>query len=169
MDERSLGPRQNAGACRHQSLHGPVGQEPSLSSGITSRLAGIRGGPQGAVSDVGDPTERLTSFTALRLPNGTTLYGSRPDPAPLRESPLTGSIVSPVPVRLLAFGEPPGGSRSTVGGRVPGGCDLPAPAPLAPRASAPSGRGKRCRGRPESLSIRVNIIIVMIKRMFRFN
>jgi hypothetical protein len=46
---------------------------------ITSRLAGIRGGPQGAVSDVGDPTERLTSLTALRHATTATLYGSQPD------------------------------------------------------------------------------------------
>src|SRR6516165_5004245 len=150
MNGRSLGPRRNAGACRHQSLHGPVGQEPSLPSGITSRLAGIRGVPQGAVSDVGDPTERLTSLTALRLPKGTTLYGSRPDPAPLRGSPLTGLIVAPARGRLLGCARPPGGSRSTVGGRVPGGSDGSAPAPLAPRASTPVGRGE---ARPRSARV----------------
>src|SRR5438105_6713832 len=79
MDGRSLGPAATAGACLHQSLRGPSHQEPSLPSGITSRLAGIRGGPQGAVSDVGDPTERLTSLTALRLAKLATLYGSRSD------------------------------------------------------------------------------------------
>ena len=79
MDGRSLGPRPDAGAWLHQSLCGSSGQEPSLPLGITSRLAGIRGGPRGAVSDVGDPTERLTSLTAFRLPELTTLYGSQSD------------------------------------------------------------------------------------------
>ena len=32
-----------------------------------------------AVSDVGDPTERLTSLTAFRLATFATLYGSQPD------------------------------------------------------------------------------------------
>ena len=76
MDGRSLGPASTAGTRLHQSLRGSADQEPSLSLGITSRLAGIRGGPQGAVSDVGDPTERLTSLTALRLATYATLYGS---------------------------------------------------------------------------------------------
>ena len=79
MDGRSLGPRANAGAWLHQSLGGSTGHEPSLPLGITSRLAGIRGGPHGAVSDVCDPTERLTSFTAFRLAKFATLYGSQPD------------------------------------------------------------------------------------------
>ncbi len=79
MDGRSLGPRANAGAWLHQSLGGSTGHEPSLPLGITSRLAGIRGGPQGAVSDVCDPTERLTSLTALRHATTATLYGSQPD------------------------------------------------------------------------------------------
>ena len=80
MNGRSLGPAPTAGARLHQSLRGPADQEPSLPSRITSRLAGIRGGPQGAVSDVGDPTERLTSLTALRLATDATLYGSWSDP-----------------------------------------------------------------------------------------
>src|SRR5271154_1857951 len=79
MDGRSLGPRWFAGAWLHQSLRGSTGHEPSLPWGITSRLAGIRGGPQGAVSDVGDPTERLTSLTAFRLAKHATWYGSQPD------------------------------------------------------------------------------------------
>jgi hypothetical protein len=80
MDGRSLGPALTAGARLHQSLRGSADQEPSLPLRITSRLAGIRGGPQGAVSDVGDPTERLTSLTALRLATYATLYGSSSDP-----------------------------------------------------------------------------------------
>ena len=79
MNGRSLCPRPTAGAWLHQSLDESAGHEPSLPLRITSRLAGIRGGPQGAVSDVGDPTERLTSLTALRRPTFTTLYGSAPD------------------------------------------------------------------------------------------
>ena len=69
MRERFLCPLSRAGACMQQSLSGSSGQEPPLSCWITSRLAGIRGGPQGAVSDVGDPTERLTLLPALRLAN----------------------------------------------------------------------------------------------------
>jgi hypothetical protein len=79
MDGRSLGPRFFAGAWLHQSPCGSTGHESSLPLGITSRLAGIRGGPQGAVSDVSDPTERLTSLTAFRLAKHATLYGSQPD------------------------------------------------------------------------------------------
>ena len=66
MGERSPGPAVTAGASLHQSPCGPRDHGPSLPLRITSRLAGIRGGPRGAVSDVGDPTERLTSVTALR-------------------------------------------------------------------------------------------------------
>src|SRR5262245_41684819 len=79
MDGRSLGPAWHAGTCRRQSLRGASDHGPSLPLGITSRLAGIRGGPRGAGSDVGDPTERLTSLTALRLANLATLYGTRSD------------------------------------------------------------------------------------------
>src|SRR5262245_29861416 len=67
MGGRSPGPAVTAGARVHQSPCGPRDHGPSLPLWITSRLAGIRGGPRGAVSDVGDPTERLTSVTALRL------------------------------------------------------------------------------------------------------
>ena len=52
----------------HQSLRGVSDQEPSLLRRVTSRLGEIRGGPHGAVSDVGDPTERLASLSAFRLP-----------------------------------------------------------------------------------------------------
>src|SRR3954454_20280195 len=109
MNGRSLCPSLNAGAWLHQSLRESTGQEPSLPSGITSRLAGIRGGPQGAVSDVGDPTERLTSLSALRLPNTRRCTAPSPMPTPLRESPLTRSILSPGPHHLLAASGPPGG------------------------------------------------------------
>ena len=86
MDGRSLGPAATAGACLHQSLRGPSDHEPSLPSGITSRLAGIRGDPRGAVSDVGDPTERLTSLPALRL--ATARRCTAPGPIPT----LSGSL-----------------------------------------------------------------------------
>src|SRR5271155_1484334 len=79
MGGRSPGPASDAGASVHQSPCGPSDHGPSLPLRITSRLAGIRGGPQGAVSDVGDPTERLTSLTALRLATDATLYGSSSD------------------------------------------------------------------------------------------
>ena len=67
MRRRFLCPLSRASTCMQQSLSGSSGQEPPLSCWITSRLAGSRGGPQGAVSDVGDPTERLTLLPALRL------------------------------------------------------------------------------------------------------
>src|SRR6516164_8901858 len=79
MRGRSPGPAVTAGASWHPSPCGPSDHGPSLPLWITSRLAGIRGGPRGAVSDVGDPTERLTSLTALRLATNATLYGSRSD------------------------------------------------------------------------------------------
>jgi len=78
-------PRARVGYARshvHQSLSGVSDREPSLSQRVTSRLGEIRGGPRGAVSDVGDPTERLASLTAIRLPNLTTLYGSQSDHGP---------------------------------------------------------------------------------------
>src|SRR5262245_27220249 len=123
--------------CAGRSGHGP-----SLPSRITSRLAGIRGGPRGAVSDVGDPTERLISLTAFRLATLTTLYGPRPDPVPLRESPLTRSILAPARRHLLATAPGrPAGSRPTAWGRVPAASDPRAPA-AARRGRAPHpGRG----------------------------
>src|SRR5262249_35822370 len=82
MGGRSLGPAVTAGASWPQSPCGPRDHGPSLPLRITSRLAGIRGGPRGAVSDVGDPTERLTSVTALRL----TRTRRRAAPGPIRPS-----------------------------------------------------------------------------------
>src|SRR5262249_11578205 len=66
----------------HQSLGAVSDRAPSLAYRVTSGLGEIRGGPRGAVSDVGDPTERLASLTAIRLPNLTTLYGSQSDHGP---------------------------------------------------------------------------------------
>src|SRR5262249_26776003 len=66
------------------------------------RLAGIRGGPRGAVSDVGDPTERLTSVTALRRARSRRCTATGPIPDPLRESPPTSWSLSPGPLHLLA-------------------------------------------------------------------
>ena len=104
MNGRSLGPAWDAGACLHQSLGGSSDHEPSLPCGITSRLAGIRGGPQGAVSDVGDPTERLTSLAALRLATHATLYGSRSDAEPAQgvsPDPIDSSTRAASPPRFL--------------------------------------------------------------------
>src|SRR6516164_7820587 len=82
MGEHSLGPAVLAGASLHQSPHGSRDHGPSLPLRITSRLAGIRGGPRGAVSDVGDPTGRLTSVTALRLTRSRRCAA----PGPIRPS-----------------------------------------------------------------------------------
>ena len=119
MRKRFLCPLSQAGACMQQSLSGSSGQEPPLSCWITSRLAGIRGGPQGAVSDVGDPTERLTLLPALHLPNDDVVRL----PArvgPLRESPLTPSILSVQRAHLLlTVSGPRGESPPTASVRVP--------------------------------------------------
>src|SRR6516165_6783356 len=102
MGGRSPGPAVTAGASWHPSPCGPSDHGPSLPLWITSRLAGIRGGPRGAVSDVGDPTERLTSVTALRLTRSRRCAAPGPMPDPLRESPPTSSSLSPGPLHLLA-------------------------------------------------------------------
>ena len=60
----------------HQSLRGVSDQEPSLLRRVTSRLGEIRGGPHGAVSDVGDPTEHWLRCRLFAYPNAT-LYGSQ--------------------------------------------------------------------------------------------
>src|SRR5260370_5781900 len=135
MDGRSLGPAWNAGACLHQSLGGSLDHEPSLPCGITSRLAGIRGGPQGAVSDVGDPTERLTSLTALRLATLATLHGSRSDAD-------SAQGVSPDPIdSSTAAASPPSVSRTS--GRIALRGWGPRPRPERAggrRAAEPGGR-----------------------------
>ena len=137
-----------SGSRMHQSLSGRTGQEPSLSCSITSRLAGIRGGPQGAVSDVGDPTERLTSLPAFRLAKRRRCTAPGPIPTPLRESPLTWSILS----RPAA--SPPTIWFSTAGSNVtqplrpaPPACRGPPPAvpPKPPAPAAARRRGARRR------------------------
>src|ERR1700755_952220 len=110
MGGRSPGPAVTAGASVHQSPCGPSDHGPSLPLRITSRLAGIRGGPQGAVSDVGDPTERLTSVTALRRARTRRCAGPGPIPDPLGESPLTTPILAPSPPHLPAARAAPAGS-----------------------------------------------------------
>src|SRR5215510_701712 len=104
MGGRSPGPASDAGASLHQSPYGSRDHGPSLPLRITSRLAGIRGGPRGAVSDVGDPTGRLTSVTALRRARSRRCAAPGPIPDPLRESPLTSPILAPSPPHLPAAG-----------------------------------------------------------------
>src|SRR6516165_7783843 len=102
MGGRSPGPAVTAGASLHQSPRGPSDHGPSLPLRITCRLAGMRGGPQGAVSDVGDPTERLTSVTALRRARSRRCAAPGPIPDPLRESPPTSTILTAWPLHLPA-------------------------------------------------------------------
>ena len=134
MDGPSLCPQANAGAWLHQSLGGSTGHEPSLPLGITSRLAGIRGGPHGAVSDVCDPTRRLTSFTAFRLAKFATLYGSQPDAgstqgvSPDKVDSICWAMSPPTNLWIM-----PGEFGSRAWGRVPG-CHDPPPAASSSRA-----------------------------------
>ena len=105
MGGRSLS-SPHASACMHQFLDEDHGRKPSLSQVITYRLADVRGGPQGAVSDVGDPTERLTLLAAFRLAKFTTLYGSQSDDDSAQE-------VSPDPVDFISFATSPPTSPET--------------------------------------------------------
>src|SRR5262245_7073332 len=65
------------------------------------RLAGIRGGPRGAVSDVGDPTGRRTSVTALRLTRSRRGAAPGPITDPLRADLPTGTILAPAQLHVL--------------------------------------------------------------------
>src|SRR5690242_13109048 len=133
---RSPGPAVTAGASVHQSPCGPSDHGPSLPLGITSRLAGIRGGPRGAGSDVGDPTERLTSVTALRRARprrGAAPGPIRPaqgvspdsaDPSTLAASPPS-RLSSSGRIALRALGPRPRPGRAG-GGTSPEAGDGPA-------------------------------------------
>src|SRR5262245_25691383 len=179
MGGRSPGPAVTAGARVHQSPCGPRDHGPSLPLWITSRLAGLRGGPRGAVSDVGDPTERLTSVTALRrartrrcaAPGPTRpAQGVSPDIAdsstfaasPPSRLSNSGRIV------LRAFGPRPrpgragGGTSPDTGDDPADGARLgppPAAALGASAAARPEGGGSWAAARSRSVRIMFSSIL----------
>src|SRR6185312_9366568 len=97
------------------------------------RLAGIRGGPRGAVSDVGDPTGRLTSVTASRLPDGDDVVRH-----PARSAPPQG--VSPDSVDpSTRWASPPSHCFNTAGRIAPNGAGPPPRRERSPRPRGGAG------------------------------
>ncbi len=145
-----------ASACTHQFLCGDHGREPSLSQVITYRLADVRGGPRGAVSDVGDPTERLTSLAAFRLAKFTTLYGSQSDDDSAQE-------VSPDPVDFISFATSPPTSCSRTAGRISRNCF--GPFPRRPRASflwaSRASHSRACSARGSWAAARLRLVRII--------
>src|SRR6516225_1375000 len=120
------------------------------------RLAGIRGGPRGAGSDVGDPTERLTAVTALRLARtrrGAAPGPTRPSQGVSPDSADSRTFAASPPSRLShsgrivlrAFGPRPRPGRAG-GGTSPAAGDVPADgARLGPPPAASLGASAAAR------------------------